>query len=104
MMQSYEFKYTRQFLIILLVGLISLFWFRQDISGFLMIVRTYQNISFVIGLSLYALLAATIIPSASLTLLLMTLYGPIVAVLIATIGNTLGALLEFFIVRNRRSG
>jgi len=103
-MQSYEFKYTRQFLIILLVGLISLFWFRQDISGFLMIVRTYQNISFVIGLSLYALLAATIIPSASLTLLLMTLYGPIVAVLIATIGNTLGALLEFFIVRNRRSG
>ena len=100
MKPSHEFKYTRQLLIVLLVGLISLFAFRQDVSGLLMIVRKYQNLSFIISLSLYTLLAATPIPSEPLTLILMTLYRPIVAVLIATIGNTLAALLEFFIGGN----
>ena len=100
MKPSRDFKYPRQLLIILSVGLISLLAFRQDISKFLTIVGKYPALSIVISLSLYALLGATPVPSEPLTLLLITLYRPIVTVLIVTIGNTLAALLEFFIGGN----
>ena len=100
MKPSHEFKYARQLLIIFSVGLMSLFAFRQDVGKFLAIVVKYPTLSIVISLSLYALLGATPIPSEPLTLLLITLYSPIVTVLIVTIGNTLAALLEFFIGGN----
>ena len=53
-----------------------------------------------LGLFLSAFLAATILPIASEVVLLSMLglgYDPILCLIIATIGNTLGAILNYFI-------
>jgi membrane protein YqaA with SNARE-associated domain len=53
-----------------------------------------------LGLFLSAFLAATILPVASEVVLLSMLglgYDPILCLIIATIGNTLGAILNYFI-------
>lgn len=44
---------------------------------------------------LYALLGASPIPSEPLTVLITTIAGPLTATLVATLGNTLAALLEY---------
>lgn len=46
---------------------------------------------------LYALLGASPIPSEPLTVLVTTVAGPLTATLIATLGNTLAALLEYMV-------
>jgi uncharacterized membrane protein YdjX (TVP38/TMEM64 family) len=95
-----DHKYLRGLFIILLVSFVSLFMLRQDTSGLLSIIQKYQNLSVVISLSLYTLLGATLIPSEPVTLFLIKLYGPFLAMAVATIGNTLAAFLEFFIGGN----
>ncbi len=100
MKPSHDHNYLRGLLIILLVGLVSLFLLRQDTSGLVSIIQKYQNVGLVISLSLYTLLGATFIPSEPLTLLLIKLYGPLVAMTVATIGNTFAAFVEFFIGGN----
>jgi len=82
------------------MGFVSLFMLRQDISGLLSIIQKHQNLSMVISLSLYTFLGATLIPSEPLTLFLIKLYGPFLAVTVAAIGNTFAAFLEFFIGGN----
>jgi uncharacterized membrane protein YdjX (TVP38/TMEM64 family) len=44
---------------------------------------------------LYALLGLTIIPSEPLTILTGALFGPLTATLVATVGNTLAAVVEY---------
>ncbi len=93
-------KYLKPLIIILLAGLIFLYMFRQDTSEFFQFIEKHKNLSVIIILIAYTLLGATVIPSEPLTVFLITLYGPILAVLVATAGNTLAALLEFFIGGN----
>jgi uncharacterized membrane protein YdjX (TVP38/TMEM64 family) len=50
-----------------------------------------------VAILLYALLGASPIPSEPLTLLVMTVAGPLIATLIATFGNYLAAMLEYSI-------
>ena len=85
---------------ILFIGSVSLFVLRHDTNGWLNIIQKRQKLSIFISLVSYALLGATLIPSEPLTLLLLKLYGPFLAVTVATGGNTLAAFLEFFIGGN----
>jgi uncharacterized membrane protein YdjX (TVP38/TMEM64 family) len=48
---------------------------------------------------IYAVLGATPIPSEPLTILAATIYGPLYATLVATLGNLFSALVEYFIGR-----
>lgn len=48
----------------------------------------------------YVLLGFTFIPSEPVSLLTLTWKGPIVAIILATLGNTLAGLIEFYIGGN----
>ena len=95
-------KDRRSLVILLFVGLvtITLLLLRPNTSTLLNNIQKHKNLGIVISLSLYALLGATVIPSEPLTLFLITLYGPIPTVLIAAVGNTLAALVEYFVGGN----
>ena len=98
-LSSYR-KYLKPMFVILLVILVVLYAFRQDASGLIKIIEKHKNLSILISLIVYTLLGATPIPSEPLTVFSITLYGPLWTVLIATVGNTLAALLEFFVGGN----
>lgn len=95
-------KYRRSLVILLFVALVtvSLLLLRSNTSVLLNNIQKHKNLGIVISVSLYALLGATVIPSEPLTLFLITLYGPVPTVLIATVGNTLAALVEYFVGGN----
>ena len=50
-----------------------------------------------ISIFVYAALGTTFIPSEPLTLLIGAMFGPWVAVLVSWIGNTLAAIVEYYI-------
>ena len=56
-------------------------------------------IGLVICVGLYGLLGASPIPSEPLTVLLSALYGPFYITIVATLGNLLSALVEYYIGR-----
>jgi uncharacterized membrane protein YdjX (TVP38/TMEM64 family) len=60
-----------------------------------------QNGAIGIGVAIliYAILGATLIPSEPLTVFVGAVFGPIAATLVATMGNLLAALVEYYIGR-----
>lgn len=66
----------------------------QELQGFL---QRYKTWSIAVSLGIYTLLGATPVPSEPLTLIITSMYGPWLAALLATLGNTGAALIEFFI-------
>ncbi len=57
------------------------------------------KIGLVISVGLYGILGASPIPSEPLTVLLSALYGPEYITVVATLGNLLSALVEYYIGR-----
>jgi uncharacterized membrane protein YdjX (TVP38/TMEM64 family) len=57
------------------------------------------QIGLLISIALYGLLGASPIPSEPLTVLLSALYGPLPITIVATLGNLLAALVEYYIGR-----
>ncbi len=51
----------------------------------------------IISIAVYAVLGLTLIPSEPLTLFIGALFGPYIALLIAGTGNTLSALVEYYL-------
>ncbi len=60
----------------------------------------YRTLGLVACLLAYVLLSLTPIPSEPVTVLVLTWKGPMVAILLATLGNTLAATIEFYIGRS----
>jgi uncharacterized membrane protein YdjX (TVP38/TMEM64 family) len=58
-------------------------------------IRAHRGQAALISIGVYFLLGFTFIPASPLTLFLAVLMGPFEAVLIATVGNTLAALVEY---------
>ena len=50
-----------------------------------------------VSIAVYALLGLTLVPSEPLTLLIGALFGPLVATLTAGVGNTLAAVVEYYL-------
>lgn len=50
-----------------------------------------------VSILVYALLGLTLIPSEPLTILTGAIFGPLVATLVAGLGNTLSALVEYYL-------
>ncbi|GAP21998.1 TVP38/TMEM64 family protein [Leptolinea tardivitalis] len=80
--------------IILLMSFVASHYSFAAIQNF---IQKYEQFTIVISLTLYAILGATPIPSEPLTIFISSLKGPIYALVIATVGNTLAALVEFYI-------
>lgn len=66
----------------------------EDVREF---IRRSGWIGVLVSIALYGLLGASPIPSEPLTVLLSSLYGPLIATLVAGFGNLLAAMMEYFI-------
>ena len=80
-------------LIMILVGI----FFTQDMNRIKTFIQNAGAWGIIISILLYALLGVTLIPSEPLTLFIGALFGPFWATLIAGIGNTLSAMVEYYI-------
>lgn len=55
-----------------------------------------------VAVLIYAILGATLVPSEPLTVLVGALFGPLVATLVATLGNLCAAMVEYYLGRRLR--
>ena len=76
-----------------MIGLLLTIFFRHD--QFQSLIESNTNLAILISLLIYALLGMTFIPTSPITLFLVVLVGPLMAALVATLGNTLSALVEY---------
>jgi len=93
-------KVIRLFLMAVIIILVSYEFSTRGFSSLQKFIQTHRQFSVLISLAIYAVLGATPIPSEPLTIFIASLDGPIYALLMATVGNTLAALVEFYIGGN----
>ena len=70
---------------------------RFDAGSLAIFLQTHEQVGIVIYPFVYLLLGLTIIPSEPVTLLVLAWKGPLVAILLATLGNTLAVMAEYFV-------
>lgn len=78
---------------VIILGLFLTIFFSYE--NFQMLVENNTNLTVLISLLVYALLGMTFIPTSPITLFLAILIGPLSAALVATLGNTISALVEY---------
>lgn len=85
----------RALLIVLIIGIaiaISLNYSMSDVQRY---IKQYPSRTILISLGVYVSFGLTFLPSIPLTLFIAVLIGPIQAIIVATVGNTIAALLEY---------
>jgi uncharacterized membrane protein YdjX (TVP38/TMEM64 family) len=83
-------------LAIIVIGALLLA-FNFDVSELDAILKKYAKFGILICLFAYVFLGITVIPSEPVSILVLAWKGPVVAILLATVGNTLAAIIEFYI-------
>jgi len=81
---------------LLIMGLIAIF-VTTDLNKIKAFIEQAGAWGVVISILLYAVLGVTLIPSEPLTLFIGALFGPLLATLIAGVGNTLAAFVEYYL-------
>jgi len=84
---------------VLIIILIVILVASKNMDGIRAFLLSTGKIGLVISVGLYGLLGASPIPSEPLTVLLSALYGPFYITIVATLGNLLSALVEYYIGR-----
>lgn len=84
-------------IITLLVALIIVVLVTQDLEHIRAFIGGSGWIGLAVSVLLYGVLGLSPIPSEPLTVLISSVYGPLQATLVAGLGNTLAALIEYFI-------
>lgn len=87
----------RNLIIIVVVIIVLVIVISNEMEGVRNFIASSGWIGMLVSLGLYALLGASPIPSEPLTVLLSTVFGPLVATLLAGTGNLLAALMEYYI-------
>jgi uncharacterized membrane protein YdjX (TVP38/TMEM64 family) len=90
-------KWIKALLLVLLIVLTTLFVRSQNYNTILPLLQKNPGLCYIILLAVYAGLGFTVIPSEPLTIFIVSICGPLVAIILATVGNTLAAMVEFFI-------
>jgi uncharacterized membrane protein YdjX (TVP38/TMEM64 family) len=86
------------FIVLILLGIAAfIFATTYDLATLKEFLRKYEFYGAVVCLVVYTLLGPTPIPSEPVTLLVLAWKGPVAAVLIATLGNTLASIMEYYI-------
>ncbi|MFU8827283.1 MAG: TVP38/TMEM64 family protein [Brevefilum sp.] len=80
-------------LLIIAAGVFIILTF--DLNQAQAFIRAHRQQAVFISIGVYLLLGFTFIPASPLTLFLAVFLGPIETVVVATVGNTLAALLEY---------
>jgi len=60
----------------------------------------YEQFGFIVCLFAYVVLGISILPAEPVTLLALAWKGPLVAILLSTFGNTLAAVVDFYVGRS----
>ncbi len=80
-----------------LIMILAAVFFTQDMNKIKSFISEAGIWGVIISIFLYALLGVTLIPSEPLTLFIGALFGPWLATLIAGTGNTLSAMVEYYL-------
>lgn len=80
-------------LFVAIIGILAAF----DLEKFKSVIQQSGVWGIGISILVYAALGLTVVPSEPITLLVGALFGPWVALLTATLGNTLAALVEYYL-------
>ncbi len=83
--------------VVLVFVLIVILILSRNMDGIRAFLLSSGQFGLVICVGLYGLLGASPIPSEPLTVLLSALYGPFYITIVATLGNLLSALVEYYI-------
>ena len=83
--------------VVLVLVLIVILILSRNLDSIRAFLLSSGQIGLVISVGLYGLLGASPIPSEPLTVLLSALYGPFYITIVATLGNLLSALVEYYI-------
>ena len=87
--------------LIIIVTLVILFvsvrYFSTEINQVKTVLHDAGPFAFIVAIFIYGILGATVVPSEPLTALLGGLYSPWKAMLVAMLGNTLAALVEYYL-------
>ena len=81
---------------LLLIGLAAYFVV-EDMSEIRAYIRTHGWYGLLAAVPVYVLMGATLVPSEPLTLLIVSIFGPLIATLVAGVGNVLASLLEYYL-------
>lgn len=81
---------------------VIVFFVLEDMPAIRAFIRDNGMIGLAAAVLVYAVLGATLVPSEPLTILVGAIFGPLVATLVATLGNLLAALVEYYIGRRIR--
>jgi uncharacterized membrane protein YdjX (TVP38/TMEM64 family) len=90
-------KWIKIILIVVFFILIIIFNKYFDLSLVQTYIKEHPHLSVVVSLIVYFLSAFTFIPSSPLTVFLSLLNGPTLAIILSVCGNTLAALLQYYI-------
>ena len=92
-------KLTAVLITVLVLILIAILILSRDLDSIRAFLLRSGKIGLVISVGLYGVLGASPIPSEPLTVLLSALYGPFKITIVATLGNLLSALVEYYVGR-----
>lgn len=84
------------FISLLLIGLAAYFVV-EDMAEIRAYIRTHGWYGLLMAVPVYILMGATPVPSEPLTLLIVSIFGPFIATLVAGVGNVLASLLEYYL-------
>jgi uncharacterized membrane protein YdjX (TVP38/TMEM64 family) len=82
--------------LLLIIGA-AIFVSRFDVGNLAIFLQTHEKVGIFICPFVYLLLGLTLIPSEPVTLLVLAWKGPLLAILLATLGNTLAVIAEYFL-------
>lgn len=92
-------KTIRGLVLSLLIMAALVFFVSKDMEAIQQYIRDHAFTGLMIAFLVYGVLGASLIPSEPLTVLIGALFGPWIATLVATLGNLLAALVEYYIGR-----
>lgn len=90
-------KLQKLLLAVIFIMVTVVFALNFDIHRIEQFIYQYEKLGLVISTFVYLILGVTPIPSEPMTILLVAWKGPLTAIIIASIGNTLAALVEFLL-------
>jgi uncharacterized membrane protein YdjX (TVP38/TMEM64 family) len=88
---------TRTLIVTLLILMVLLFFISKDMEDVKEFIAGSGVFGMLAAIGLYALLGASVVPSEPVTILISTVFGPLNATLVAGIGNTLAAVIEYYL-------
>lgn len=88
---------VRNLIFSFLIVAVAVYFTSKDMEAIQKYIADHETFGLIIAIAVYGILGASLVPSEPLTVLIGALFGPLIATFIATFGNMLAALVEYYI-------